>query len=55
MSYNFHCYNFNPAYIFLIKITLKSIDIVSKNYILVTDCGKIKVVHFLNVWSILFV
>ena len=53
MSYNFHCYN--PAYIFLIIITLKNIDIVSKNNILVTDCRKIKVVHFLNVWSILFV
>ena len=44
MSYNFH-----PANIFLIKITLQNIDIVSKNYILVTDCRKIKVVHFLDV------
>ena len=55
MSYNFHCYVFNPANIFLIKITLQNIDIVSKNYILVTDCRKIKEVHFLDVWSILFV
>ena len=55
MSYNFQCDNFNCAYIFLIIITLKHMDIVSKNHILVTDCRKIKVVHFLNVWSILFV
>ena len=51
MSYNFHCYVFNPANIFLIEITLQNIDIVSKNYILVTDCRKIKVVHFLDVKS----
>ena len=49
ISYNFHCYVFNPANIFLIKITLQNIDIVTKNYILVTDCRKIKVVHFLDV------
>ena len=42
MSYNFHCYNFNPTYVFLIIITLKTIDIVSKNYILVTDCRERK-------------
>ena len=49
MSYNFHCYNFNSAYVFLIAITLENIDIVRKNYILVTDCRKIKVVLFFNV------
>ena len=37
MNYNFHCYNFNHLYIFINIITLKNIDIVSKNDILGKD------------------
>ena len=41
MNYNFHCYNFNHVYIFINIITLKNIDIVSKNDILGKDWRKI--------------
>ena len=37
MNYNFHCHNFNHTYIFLNIITLKNIDIVSKNDIFGND------------------
>ena len=30
MNYNFHCYNFNRAFIFLIKITLKTLILLAK-------------------------